>query len=325
MGRYRKIDVTLWDDARFRRLSPIPPCGQGLWLFLLTNPDTSNIPGCYRATEAGLAETLGWPLKAFREAFQEALREGLVQASWEDRLVYIPGGIAYDPPQSPNVVKSWKTTWSELPECELKLVAWQGLEGFLEGYGQPFVEAFREGCARPFVGGFPKGVTTELETPSPNPEPEPEPEQEPEPETKKSSAIRRVFDHWNICANGGPWHKHRRITPAISKAVERALKDYPVEEVCQAIDNYAMVLQGDEYFWTHVWTLQEFLTRRQGSGKGAFDPYKWWAFTSDEFDPEKFVKLETKRTAEQEAEWAAWRARMLEGVTDDNPRGNGSH
>jgi len=35
-GRYRKVEVRTWGDEKFRALSPIPPCGQGLWLFLIT-------------------------------------------------------------------------------------------------------------------------------------------------------------------------------------------------------------------------------------------------------------------------------------------------
>ncbi len=34
--RYRKIEVKTWSDTKFRSLSPIKPCGQGLWFYLLT-------------------------------------------------------------------------------------------------------------------------------------------------------------------------------------------------------------------------------------------------------------------------------------------------
>lgn len=41
MGRYRKIEVQMWGDEKFRSLSEIPPCAQGLWLYLLTGTHTS--------------------------------------------------------------------------------------------------------------------------------------------------------------------------------------------------------------------------------------------------------------------------------------------
>jgi hypothetical protein len=37
--------------------------------------------------------------------------------------------------------------------------------------------------------------------------------------------------------------------------------DFWTDELCQAICNYATVLHEDKYFWTHKWTLKEFLTR----------------------------------------------------------------
>jgi hypothetical protein len=86
MARYSKIDRRIWIDAKFRSLSKPQPCGQALFLYLLTNPSVTPIPGLYSAGEAMLAEALGWELEAFKEAFQELLREGLVKADFAARL-----------------------------------------------------------------------------------------------------------------------------------------------------------------------------------------------------------------------------------------------
>src|SRR6266446_3179831 len=51
MSRYRKIDTRMWGDVRFRELSSPSPSGKYLWMFLLTGPQTSNIPGLFRAGE----------------------------------------------------------------------------------------------------------------------------------------------------------------------------------------------------------------------------------------------------------------------------------
>ena len=37
--------------------------------------------------------------------------------------------------------------------------------------------------------------------------------------------------------------------------------DWWTDDICRAICNYEQVLNGDDYFWTHRWTLKEFLTR----------------------------------------------------------------
>lgn len=71
----------MWSDEKFRELTPMQPCGQALWLFLLTGPQTGPIPGLFRAGRAVLADELGWDLEAFDEAFAEAFRLGMVQSA----------------------------------------------------------------------------------------------------------------------------------------------------------------------------------------------------------------------------------------------------
>ena len=145
LARHAKVDVRIWDDERVRRLSPIPPCGQGLWIRLLVSRHRSPIPGLLCVGEAALAEELGWPLEAFREAF----REGLVEADWKARVLWFPNAGKYNRPESPNVVKAWRIPWDETPECGLKVKAFYVLKDFTEGLGEAFAKAFREACAIP--------------------------------------------------------------------------------------------------------------------------------------------------------------------------------
>jgi hypothetical protein len=173
MARYRKVDVRVWGDEKFRRLTPMAPSGQGLWLYLITNPNTSNIPGLYRAGEAALAEELGWSVEAFREAFGEVFREGLAEADWKARVVWLPGGAKYNRPESPNVVLGWAAPWDEVPDCALKTRAYRHLKAFTEGLGKAFAEAFVKGCRQPYPQASPH--------PSPNPDPDPDQEPEGEP------------------------------------------------------------------------------------------------------------------------------------------------
>ncbi|MBL7684502.1 MAG: hypothetical protein JNK65_00500, partial [Deltaproteobacteria bacterium] len=119
MARYRKIFTKMWGDGKFRQLSTPAPNGQTLWFFLLTGPQTTRIPGLFSLGEAGFAEIIGWSLEGFRKVFQEVLTKDLVKADWEARLVWIPKAILYNQPENPNVVKGWKDTWDEMPECEL--------------------------------------------------------------------------------------------------------------------------------------------------------------------------------------------------------------
>lgn len=148
MSRYRKIEVKTWSDEKFRRLSPLPPSGQGLWLFLMTGPHTGPIPGLFRAGRAGMAEELGWEIEAFDEAFGEVSSQGMVKADFKARLVWLPNALKHNKPESPNVVRSWRAELDLLPECELKAEAIRSIGEHLASIGEAYVRAFHEALFR---------------------------------------------------------------------------------------------------------------------------------------------------------------------------------
>src|SRR3990172_3678827 len=148
MGRYRKIDPRIWGDAKFRSLSDAQPNGQTLWLYLLTGPHTTIIPGLSSVGEAALAERLRWSMEAFRKAFAEVMHQGLVVHDKRSPLLWIRNVHKYDKPESPNVVRAWRGVWNELPECELKNDVYQTLKGFTEALGKAFGKAFAEAIAK---------------------------------------------------------------------------------------------------------------------------------------------------------------------------------
>jgi len=139
----------MWGDERFRHLSAPAPCGRYLWVFLLTGPHTTNVPGIIPVAPAVIGASLGWGAKAFGEAFGEALREGLAKADDEAGLIWLPKAHQHNKPESPNVVRSWRVTWDLVPECALKEEAWRTLKAFAEGLGKGFAEAFGEACRQP--------------------------------------------------------------------------------------------------------------------------------------------------------------------------------
>ncbi len=142
--RYRRLEVRTWADDKFRRLTPMLPSGQSLWLFLLAGPHTSPIPGLFRAGRAGMAEELGWEQEAFDKAFAEVHALGMAVADFSARLVWLPKAITHNRPESPNVVRSWRVELALLPECELRTRALAALREFLESMGKPFAQAFDE-------------------------------------------------------------------------------------------------------------------------------------------------------------------------------------
>lgn len=147
--RYRTIDLRMWRDAKFRRLSRPQPNAQTLWIALLTGPFTTNIPGVVVAGPAALAESLGWSVEPFMERFRELSEAGMAIADWEAGLVWLPNACRYNQPANPNAVKGWAKTWDEVPESKLQATIIKALRASLRGREEGFMEAFRERFREP--------------------------------------------------------------------------------------------------------------------------------------------------------------------------------
>lgn len=69
--------------------------------------------------------------------------------------------------------------------------------------------------------------------------------------------ILSVFDHWNqqnIIV-------HKKLTDDIHSAIAAVLKNSSAEDIKAAINNYAEILQDEQYFFKYKWTLKDFLKR----------------------------------------------------------------
>ncbi len=189
MSRYRKIHCLIWNDDKFPFLSDK---AQLVFFHLLTTP-LSNQLGCFKAGLASLSEEKRCSVEGYREGFQELIKEGFIKYDERHLVVYINNFIKYNPPESPNVVKSWAITFNELPKSQLKLLCYQSLKAVLQGYGEGFHKAFTEA----FGKGLLKGI--------PNQEQEQEQEQEqdnilsapsPEPDDPPKKSKSRFDEFW---------------------------------------------------------------------------------------------------------------------------------
>lgn len=146
---YRKIAVRIWADQKFRNLSPIPPSGQALWLYLLTGPHTGAIPGLFSSGKAAMAEGLNWSLEDFERCFSEIEAQGMALADWKARLVWVPNAIRYNRPDNPNILKFWGAWMQGLPECDLLDLAREHLRDFVSRLGPNFAAAFNQAAGAP--------------------------------------------------------------------------------------------------------------------------------------------------------------------------------
>lgn len=170
---YRKVKITMWDDPKFRALSPLPPSGQSLFIYLLTGPFTGIIPGLYKAGRAAMAEELSWDVEAFDLALAEVIALGMVKADLQARVFWLPNAVKHNPPASVNVVKSWARSYELLPNCQLKLEAFNVLKAACyavsEAMGMAFDKAFAlpKDMPKPLASGIQIAVSSkQLLTPS---------------------------------------------------------------------------------------------------------------------------------------------------------------
>ena len=73
--------------------------------------------------------------------------------------------------------------------------------------------------------------------------------------TTEDIYIREIYEHWNSKGI----IKHRKMTAQMRSRINARLKEYSLEELKKSIDNYATVLNDDKYYWTHRWSLQDFM------------------------------------------------------------------
>ncbi len=105
----------------------------------------------------------------------------------------------------------------------------------------------------------------DIKSDSTNPTPPADPESEKtdvseepsEPNCEVLTPQEAVFSHWNSKGI----IQHRKLTDKLKRAINGAIRDYTQDEICTAVDNYAVILADDKYYWTHKWTLKEFLER----------------------------------------------------------------
>lgn len=148
--RYRRVSTRMWNDEKFLSLSAPKPNARDLWVWLIAGPLTTPVPGVVLATMGGMSDRLAWPLPATRRCWDEIVDRGMATADWTHSLVWLPRALHHNPPESPNVVKSWRRYLDEnVPECQLRADLEAFAQGFLEGLGEAFVKGF----GRPFGEG----------------------------------------------------------------------------------------------------------------------------------------------------------------------------
>lgn len=157
MSHYRKVDVRIWNDAKFQSLSDIAKL---CFFQLLTHPNMTAL-GAMRATPEGLSSDLKDFREGFPEAFREVLSKGMADYDEDARLIALPNFVKYNPPNSPNVVKAWVGALEYIPESHLKTVVVQRAVAFTEGMSKGFRKAIPQALRDAMGDGMRYPLSTE--------------------------------------------------------------------------------------------------------------------------------------------------------------------
>ena len=124
---HRKVEPDVWLDDAFLALSPPKPNAQTLWLYLLTGPRTTMIPGVVKARPAVMADDLRWPLRAWERCMAEIEAAGRARIDREAGLVVLTNALMHrgipretSRPNGENARKAWLSAFDSIPNCSLR-------------------------------------------------------------------------------------------------------------------------------------------------------------------------------------------------------------
>ena len=115
MAQYRKIDVRIWNDKKFRQLDNTAKL---VFLLLLTHPNMSML-GTLRGSKESLAYEIDVTPDAMAHAMTDVISHGMAYVD-DMGLIFIPNFLKYNAPTSPQSLVNWDAIIENLPECELK-------------------------------------------------------------------------------------------------------------------------------------------------------------------------------------------------------------
>lgn len=132
MARYRKIDIRIWNDRKFRELDDKAKLA---FFLVLTHPDTNQL-GMLRSRSVALAMELGWHQDVMSDAILMLCQMGMLMVDDKAGFIFIPNFLKYNSPNGPNAVKGWEGLLDKMPECALLDHAISSLKPFVDGLSE---------------------------------------------------------------------------------------------------------------------------------------------------------------------------------------------
>lgn len=173
MARYKKIDVRIWNDAKFNALSSD---ARLIFLFMLTSPQTTMV-GAVPVDKHTVSRILKFDEIRYGIGYKQLSEYGMLEYD-EAGIFWIKNFLKYNPPENPKVVISWSSLLDLFPECQLLIKIAKSVLKACETRGEAYVKAlhpeFKKLAKYDMSNGMPYGIAY----PMPYQEQEQEQEQE---------------------------------------------------------------------------------------------------------------------------------------------------
>lgn len=136
MARYKKIDVRIWNDAKFNALSSD---AQLIFLYLLTSPQTTML-GAVPVDKHTVSRILKFDDIRYDIGYKQLSEYGMLEYD-EAGIFWIKNFLKYNPPENPKVVISYASLLDLFPECPLLIKISKSVLRACETRGEAYVNA----------------------------------------------------------------------------------------------------------------------------------------------------------------------------------------
>lgn len=136
MARYKKIDVRIWNDAKFNALNLD---ARLIFLFMLTSPQTTMV-GAVPVDKYTVSRILKLNDIRYGIGYKQLSEYGMLEYD-EAGIYWIKNFLKYNPPENPKVVISWSSLLDLFPECPLLIKIAKSVLRACETRGEAYVKA----------------------------------------------------------------------------------------------------------------------------------------------------------------------------------------
>jgi len=151
LSRYTSVYQQIWYSNSFRSLGKIPPSPHTLFIFILTGPHTTSLPGLYRIGPGYISDVLKWNLTEVHKAIKQLSSRHMIRYNSKNCLIYLPKWSKFNSPSNPNVLTSWVKDLKNIPNCQLKELFLNDLKALLKALPKAFGNTFEKYYTKPMV------------------------------------------------------------------------------------------------------------------------------------------------------------------------------